>query len=107
MDSRTDWDDPLDDPKKMGYLMRSARIIAYQRGCKVGMPRAEQEDLAGDILLRVVEKRHLFNPSKGAWSTWVSRVASSTVMNHMLARIAGKRDVRLTVSLEASSTLPA
>ncbi|HNY86749.1 MAG TPA: sigma factor [Candidatus Hydrogenedentes bacterium] len=97
------WDDPLDDPKKMGYLLRSARIIAYQRGVRVGMPRAEQEDLAGDILLRVVEKRHLFNPAKGAWSTWVSRVANSTVMNALLARVAAKRDVRVVVSLEAGT----
>ena len=94
--------DPLDCHENLMYLVRSARITAHQFGRRIGLRRQEEEDLMGELMLRAVQKRHLFDPERATWKTWVSRVLPNAAKNFCEARIAARRDDRLTVMMPSA-----
>jgi RNA polymerase sigma-70 factor (ECF subfamily) len=46
------------------------------------LPRADQEDLAQDILLAIIEASPHFDPARGAWSTFVAMLARRVIVDH-------------------------
>ncbi len=94
--------DPLDDPENIAAALKSSRIVAHQFSRKFGLRRGEEEDLRGELLLRVVQKRHLYDPAKATWPTWLDSLLGNAARNFGEARIALKRDSRRTVLMPSS-----
>lgn len=95
-----------------GAARHHAARYARQRRLR----RADQEDLAQDILLAILEASPHFDPARGAWSTFVALLARRVVIDHarrpaapdsvslstaegerLVARAASADDQRITV----------
>lgn len=76
------------------YAIKCARIVAAQAARQYGFGAAERDDLAQDLLVRLLEQRHHYDAARGAWSTFVSTVYRRHVLNYLAWRTAAKRDYR-------------
>lgn len=83
------------------------RLKARQLSRKVGFTESDREDLEQDLLLRLLEKAHLFAPNRGTASTLADRVVNSHVREIMRNRKRQKRAPGFTAqSLDATTESP-
>lgn len=94
--------DPLDDVENLMQLLKSARIVACQYGRRFALRREEEADLQGELLLRAVQKRHLFDPEKASWPHWLNILLGNCARNFGEARVAKKRDARREILLPSA-----
>lgn len=73
------------------YIDKIFRFIYFK------VPPGEAEDLTEDVFVKVMEKKHTFDPTKSSFSTWIYTIARNTVIDFLRAR---KVTSELTDSLE-------
>lgn len=71
------WDDC-----RIRVACSTARHHAVRYARQRRLRRADQEDLAQDILLAILEASPHFDPTRGAWSTFVALLARRVVIDH-------------------------
>lgn len=71
------WDD-----SRIRVACSTARHYAARYARQRRLRRAEQEDVAQDILLAILEASPHFDPARGAWSTFVAMLARRSVIDH-------------------------
>lgn len=71
------WDD-----NRIRVACSTARHHAARYARQRRLRRADQEDLAQDILLAILEASPHFDPTRGAWSTFVALLARRVVIDH-------------------------
>lgn len=71
------WDD-----SRIRVACSTARHHAARYARQRRLRRADQEDLAQDILLAILEASPHFDPARGAWSTFVALLARRMVIDH-------------------------
>ena len=59
------------------YVDKIYRFIFFK------VPDGEAEDLTEDVFLKVMQKKHTFNPDKSAFSTWIYTIARNTVIDFL------------------------
>ena len=47
------------------------------------MPADEAEDLTEDVFVKVMEKKHTFDPIKSSFGTWIYTIARNTVIDFL------------------------
>jgi DNA-directed RNA polymerase specialized sigma24 family protein len=57
----------------------SARHHSHRGAARLGLSRSDREDLQQDILLTVWSRTRHYDPTRGAWSTFVSVIARHAV----------------------------
>ncbi|WP_152982044.1 sigma factor [Prosthecomicrobium hirschii] len=67
--------------------LSTARHTAGRHGRRIGLQDADQEDLAQDILLQLIDRSHWYDRGRGAWSTFARIVAVNVVTGHRPARV--------------------
>lgn len=71
------WDD-----SRIRVACSTARHHAARYARQRRLRRADQDDLAQDILLAILEASPHFDPARGAWSTFVAMLARRVVIDH-------------------------
>ena len=59
------------------YVDKIYRFIYFK------VPDGEAEDLTEDVFLKVMQKKHTFDPDKSAFSTWIYTIARNTVIDFL------------------------
>lgn len=60
----------------------------------------EQEECLSEVIMKIWDKIHLYNPEKGSWNAWVTSIARNTSLNHL-------RKTKTEISFEdLSSDIP-
>ncbi len=59
------------------YVDKIYRFIFFK------VPFGEAEDLTEDVFLKVMQKKHTFDPDKSAFSTWIYTIARNTVIDFL------------------------
>ena len=72
------------------YIDKIFRFIYFK------VPSGEAEDLTEDVFVKVMEKKHTFNPTKSSFSTWIYTIARNTVIDFLRTQ---------KVNLELSETI--
>lgn len=70
---------PLGDAGLSAYAQTLIRIKAQQLSRKPGFNRSDQEDLEQELAAHYLARQHLFDPRRGATSTFADRVLRSAV----------------------------
>ena len=82
------------------YALKSAEIHASNLVGNYGYTLSDKDDIRADLLAYLWERSDQFDPSRGAWSTFVTRVMKNRILNIISHRTAGKRDYRREISME-------
>ncbi|WP_170985023.1 sigma-70 family RNA polymerase sigma factor [Roseomonas sp. AR75] len=61
--------------------LAAARYHAQRFARRSGLTAPDRDDLAQDILLAIVEAQQRFDPSRGAWSTFVATLARRVLID--------------------------
>lgn len=94
-----------------GILTRYAQIVIRQKARQLcrrsGFSRSDEEDLAQELTLRLLQKEHLYDPARGATlETFADRVISSAVKMILRDRRRLKRAASITaLSLDSTAVL--
>ena len=83
------------------YALRSAECHASKLFGHYGFTRTDVEDIKADLIAYLWERSDQWDPARGAWTTFVTRVMKNRILNIIAHRNAGKRDYRCEVSFEA------
>lgn len=74
------------DPSQLRQALRAADHHAARGGRRLGLSRADRDDLRQDILLAMVLRGRHYDPARGAWSTFVGLLARNVVADHARAQ---------------------
>ena len=89
------------------YALTLIKHKAHQLTRRAGFTADDQEDLEQDLKLHLLEQLPKFNPTRGAFSTFVDRVVAHKAADILDARFAACRDCRLRIgSLHDTVPLP-
>ena len=84
------------DGERLRLALSASRYHAARGARRLGLSRQDQEDLSQDILLAMVLRGAQFDPSRGAWSTFVGLLARNVVAE----RVRVAREARLPTFVE-------
>jgi hypothetical protein len=70
------------DQDRIRVACNAARHHAARYARQRRLRRDDQEDLAQDILLAILEASPHFDPARGAWSTFVAMLARRAIVDH-------------------------
>lgn len=98
---------PARDAVVTAYDKSLIRFKAGQLSRKPGFRGSDQEDLEQELLLHLLEKAHLFDPERGATSTFADRAVKSRVSEIIRDRKRMKRAGGFAAqSLDATPAIP-
>ncbi|MFZ4410507.1 MAG: sigma factor [Paracraurococcus sp.] len=80
--SQTAADSPAWDPPQLQRALSTAHHRAARGARRLHLSPADREDLRQDMLLAMVQRSRGYDPSRGAWSTFVGLVARHVVADH-------------------------
>lgn len=62
-------------------IIKDNKFIVVREVNKIIKNRADAEELVQDVFIKVLNKKNLFNPSKGSFKSWLSTVAKNTALD--------------------------
>jgi len=65
----------------LGHLFRRHRRVVLNVARRILRDSSEAEDLCQEVFLLIFQKAKLFNPAKGAASSWIIQIAYSRALN--------------------------
>jgi hypothetical protein len=83
------------------YAFRSAECHASKLFGHYRFTRTDVEDIKSDLIAYLWERSDQWDPARGAWTTFVTRVMKNRILNIIAHRRARKRDYRCEVSIDA------
>jgi RNA polymerase sigma-70 factor (ECF subfamily) len=83
------------DPSTRAFILRKVRQLVG----RFGFTRSDREDLEQELLLRLLDRLHLFDPNQGTNAAFDVMVIERSVANIVRERKAAKRDFRRVTSL--------
>jgi DNA-directed RNA polymerase specialized sigma24 family protein len=63
------------DERRLRVMLSAAKYHAGRIAGTLRLDDAARDDAEQEILLTILERRHYFDPSRGAWTTFVNRIA--------------------------------
>lgn len=93
-DSVVDTNEPsVADARTLRVMMAAAAYHARKVARTMRLSDVDREDVEQDILLVLLERRHFFDPARGAWSSFADRVARQAAQG-VADEIGAERRVR-------------
>lgn len=92
------------DQRGLALLQRHYGPLMHYIAAPILPNKQEQEECLADVSMQVWEKIHTFDPARGSFPTWLTRVTRNTALNR--ARRAGPEHQELTPDIPAPNADP-
>ena len=89
---------PIWDQEVLRIALRTAAHVAGKGARRLGLSRADREDLRQDILVVLIQRSRRYDPDRSAWSTFAALIARHVVADR--AQAERQSDAPVFVPLE-------